>query len=393
MKKLFTLLLLVVATTGFAQNLLKGTVKDIMTTENMELVTVSTKDLQHNTITNSEGAFQLSYPDGTQTIVFNYLGYGTLEVNLNNLPEGNVFYLEPKSLELDEVIVLSTPINEFVSALIKNSYDHLNAPFLLSTYYREFVKINDTYTKFSDGLIDYNVDKSRKKIESDVVVKQSRAFKLNTPESEAAEMTSPLDLRKAVSRDCNFGVLGHIFSKKEFKKYSFIIKSQQDNNGQGTQTIYFEPLAEIEEPIYAGSLTYDPDKNLILGMEVYMAPSHKKYSKLRNFIIVKARLDDMAYKCLFKVTNNSYILSYSCVYGDVYIKNKKRFDDHVIFKSDLVVTNFTNDLTSFNKKEKYRDRGLYEAGTNYTEEFWKKNNSILLTAEEEDIIRSLQAPK
>ncbi|RYJ44407.1 carboxypeptidase-like regulatory domain-containing protein [Flavobacterium beibuense] len=393
MKKLFTLLLLVVATTGFAQNFLKGTVKDIMTTENMDLVTVSTKDLQHNTITNSEGAFQLSYPDGTQTIVFNYLGYGTLEVDLNNLPEGNIFYLEPKSLELEEVVVLNTPINEFVSELIKNSYNHLNAPFLLSTYYREFVKINDTYTKFSDGLIDYNVDKSRKKIESDVVVKQSRAFKLDTPESEAADMTSPLDLRKAISRDCNFGALGSIFDKKEFKKYSFIIKSQQDADGNDVQTIYYQPLAEVEEPLYAGSLSYDPNKKLILAMDLYMAPSHKKYSKLRNFIIVKARLDDIAYKCFFKATDNSYMLSYSCVYGDIYIKNKKRFDDHVIFKSDLIVTNFTNDLTSFNKKEKYRERGLYEAGTNYIDEFWKKNNSILLTSQEEEIIKSLQDTK
>lgn len=395
MKKLFLLLLLVVTTSGIAQNLLKGTVKDLSTQENMELVTVSTKDQQNNTISNTEGNFQLSYPNGTQTIVLTYLGYAPLEVNLTNLPQDNIFYLEPTDFELEEIVVISTPLNEFVEQLVKNSYNHLNAPFLLSTYYREFVKINDTYSKFSDGLIDYNVDKRRKEIKSDVVVKQSRAFKLNGDEESmlAAEMTSPLDLRKAVSRDCNFGVLDHVFGKKEFKKYSFIIKSQKDANGNDVQTIYYEPLPEIEEPLYAGSVIYDPAKNLILAMELYMAPSHRQYSKLRNFLIIKARLENVGYKCLFKLTNDNYMLSYSCVYGDIYIKNKKRFDDNIIFKSDLIVTNFTSDLSSFNKKEKYRDKDLYQAGTNYTEEFWKKNNSILLTTEEEEIISSLKDVK
>jgi hypothetical protein len=206
-------------------------------------------------------------------------------------------------------------------------------------------------------------------------------------------MTSPLDLRKATTRDCNFSVLEHVFGKKEYKKYNFVIKSQGDKNGQTIQTIFIEPLESIEEPLFAGTLSFDPDKNLILSIDIHMAPSHKKYSKLRNFLIVKARLDDISYKSFYKITGDNYMLSYSCIGGDVYLKNKKKYDDHIIFKSDLLVTNFSNDLSSFDKKEKYKEKGLYQRGNKYTDKFWLQNNAIQLTAQEEDIIKSLQAVK
>lgn len=391
MKNWLTALVLFITGVCAAQTVVKGVVKDITTNENIDLVTVSTADLQHNTITNSEGAFQLTYPAGTEKIVFNYLGYAPLEVSINSLPDDNLFYLEPKNLELDEIIILNTPIDEFVEELVKNSYNSLNAPFLLSTYYREFVKVNDRYTKFSDALIDYNVEKKRKSVESEVVVKQSRAVKLDLENEEEIDMTSPLDIRNAVAKDCNFTAVLFIFGKKNYKDYQFLIKSQQGADGKRIETIYFSPSEDVEEPLYEGSLAYDPDRKLILSVDVHMASSHKKYSKLRNFLIVKARLDDITYKSFFKITDNGgYMLSYSCRSGDVYLKNKKRYDDNIIFKSDLIVTNFSSDLSSFNSKEKYREKGLYQRGNNFSEEFWLSNNSILLTDEEEEIIRSMQ---
>ncbi|NDI99713.1 carboxypeptidase-like regulatory domain-containing protein [Flavobacterium sp. LaA7.5] len=391
MKNWLTALVLLVTGICISQNVVKGIVKDITTNKNIELVTVSTSDLQYNTISNSEGAFQLTYPEGTEKIVLNYLGYASYEIAINSLPTDNIFYLEPKNIDLDEIIILNTPIHEFVDGLVKNSYNTLNAPFLLSTYYREFVKINDRYTKFSDALIDYNVEKKRKKVESEVVVKQSRAVKLDMENEEEIDMTSPLDLRNAVAKDCNFTPVFSIFEKKKCKDYKFIIKSQQGTDGKRIETIYFSPLEDVEEPLFEGSLAYDPEKKLILSIDVYMAPSHKKYSKLRNFLIVKARLDDIAYKSFFKITDSgNYMLSYSCRSGNVYLKNKKRFDDNIIFKSDLIVTNFSSDLLSFNNKEKYNEKGLYQRGNNYSEDFWLSNNSILLTDEEEQIIKNIQ---
>lgn len=391
MKNFLTLFILTIS--GFtlhAQGIVTGTVKDINTNENIDLVTISTGDLQYNTISNAEGNFKLEYPAGTEKIVLNYLGYAPLEVSLTDLPADNMFYLESKGLELEEVVIMNTPMDEFIKNLVKTSYNKLNAPFLLSTYYREFVKINDRYTKFSDGLIDYNVLKKKKEVESEVVVKQSRAIKLDIEDEEEIDVASPLDLRKAVSRDCNFGALSVIM--ESFKDYSFIVKSQ-GKEGQKLQTIYFEPLPDVEKPLFAGTITYNPDNNLILNVDVHMAETHKKYSKLRNFILIKARLDDIYYRSIYSLNGDSYRLSYSCLGGDVYVKNKKRFDDHIIFKSDLIVTNFSSNLAAFTRKEKYKEKALYTRGTNYSEEFWKKNNSIQLTAQEEQIIKSLQDSK
>ena len=375
---------------GIAQSIqVKGIIKDIITNEVLSHVTVSTENQEHTTISNDEGAFAFTCPADTRKIILSSIGYNDFAFSLTDLPKDGIFFLEEKSIELEEIIVINIPVHEFIDKLIKTSYDKLNAPFLLSTYYREFVRVNDQYTKFSDALIDYNVEKKKKEVESQVVVKQSRAVKLDVENAEEIDMTSPLDLRKAVSRDCNFSVLKKVFTKKESKKYSFVLKSQAGRDGQVTEAIYFEPLETVEEPLYEGSIVYDPQKNLILSIDLHMANSHKKYSKLRNFLIVKARLDDIAYKSLFKITNDSYMLSYSMVGGNVYLKNKKKYDDNIIFKSDLIVTNFSKDLSSFNKKEKYTDKGLYQRGTKFTDKFWLNNNSILLTAEEEEIIKSI----
>ena len=60
-------------------------------------------------------------------------------------------------------------------------------------------------------------------------------------------------------------------------------------------------------------------------------------------------------------------------------------------KSDMIVTNFTSNFAEFSRKEKFKHRTLYEAGTNYNDKFWITNNSIQLTPEEEAIVKEIEA--
>src|SRR5690606_38724224 len=109
--------------------------------------------------------------------------------------------LEPQEIVLEEVVVVNTPINEYLKQLIASSQARLNAPSLLNTYYREFVKVNERYTKFADGLVDYSVIKDKKKIKTQTQVKQSRAAKIQNAEDEALDGVTGLDVRKAVTAD------------------------------------------------------------------------------------------------------------------------------------------------------------------------------------------------
>ena len=213
-KKCFILTFLLLTVSSFSQTVIKGIVKDIESKVALSYATISTEDQQYSTVSNAEGAFVLSCPESTKKIVITYLGYATLKVSTTALPASGIYFMDVEAFTLDEVIVMNTPINEFMDKLVNNSVEKLTSPIVLSTYYREFVKINDKYTKFADGLIDYNVTKKDKSVKTDLVVKQSRAAELNLFE-EGMVRGIGADVRRAVSDDSGFESIKSVFPGKK----------------------------------------------------------------------------------------------------------------------------------------------------------------------------------
>lgn len=390
--KLLQVLFLLCMTAGFAQNKqIKGVVKDILTNEALSHVTISTPDEQYGTISNEEGAFLFSLPAGAEKFRISSMGYNTYEFDINNLPDDGIYRLEPQEIVLEEVVVVNTPINEYLQQLVANSQARLNAPSLLNTYYREFVKVNERYTKFADGLVDYSVTKEKKKIKTQTQVKQSRAAKIQDAENEALDEVTGLDVKKAVSADYSFKSIDHAFlSDDGYKNYNFVIKTQKDSEGKELEVITFTPKEGLKMALYQGKIVYDPANKLIMNIDISLIPALSQYAKVHNFLIIKAQIDDLAYNSGFKIVDGKYMLSYSSRDGSIHIWNKKRFNDVVKFKSDLVVTGFSGNVPDLGRKEKYKEKSLYENGNNYTEKFWLKNNSIVLTQQEEQIIKSLE---
>jgi hypothetical protein len=390
-KRLFTLILFLVAGAAIAQNIeIKGVVKDIQSKEPLGYANVSTQDGLYSTISNSEGKFFLSCPQGTQKIVFTYLGYATLTVNTASLPQDGVYLMDVQEFMLDELIMLNTPMDELIDNLIKNSVAKLTSPIVLSTYYREFVSINNKFTKFSDGLIDYDFYKKDGDVKTNLVVKQSRAAEITAGVQEGSVRGIGPDVRKAVSSHCNFSVLKELFPKKKaYKNYDYIVKAIKSENGTQLQSITLTPKSDIKKALFEVSIVYNPQSNIILNIDAKMAPSHVQYAKQHNVVLARYIINDLNYKIAFKEAHGQYLLSYGYIYGSLHIWNKN-YDNTYKFTSDVIVTNFTTDTSKFDKAEKYRQNSLYENGNHYTEKFWLKNNSIVLTNEEEQVIKSLQ---
>lgn len=389
MKK-YLLLFLIVPLLSLAQDItITGTIKDMATSAPMDHVTVATADGKQVTISNEEGAFALTCPSGTQKIIFSFLGYADYTVSLKQLPADGIFYLEPKDFVLDEIIIVNRPINEFIQELVDNSILHLDAPIVLNTYYREFVKVNDQYTKFADGLVDYSVFRNKKNVKTEVSVKQSRAAKL--PTDETIDAASGLDVRKAVAGSSVFYTLGKtLLDDKNYKKHDFIIRSQKDAQGKEIQIISFSPKPGIQEAMYTGRIVFYPESNLIVNFDIKLDPAYAQFAKVVNLLIIKAKLTALDYQSGFKIADGKYMLSYASRNGTLHFWNKKKYDDHLEFKSDLVATGYSTTVPEMRKDEKYREKTLYERGTSFTDKFWLKGNAVLLTKEEEAIVKSLE---
>jgi hypothetical protein len=121
MKKLqvllvFVLLLVVGIPAAFAQKrTVSGTISDANGTR-MPGVNVIVKGTNAGTTSNAEGQYTISVPEGSNILVFSYVGFNTQEVNLAGRTSVNVT-LEEGSSELQSVVVTALGIERSTKAL------------------------------------------------------------------------------------------------------------------------------------------------------------------------------------------------------------------------------------------------------------------------------------
>ena len=365
--------------------------QDIITKKPIQNANITFQNSSLGTVSNDEGAFQLEYKSNVEFTIshLEYKKYSLKLSDLNN--DSKIIYLEQNTVELEDVIVTKEPIEQFLLKAINISKAKFNKPIVLNTYYREFVKVNDKYTRFTDGLIDFHMNGNTKKTDTDLIVNQSRAAKLISEDDETLDLASGLDVRNATTKQYNFYNLEKIlFDSDNYEDYDFELKSKINKLGTETYIINFQPKGDLKKYLYKGTVVFDPNTYLISDLEIASDQANIQYTKVINILIIKASLLDLKLKSSFKVSNGNYLLSFTSRKGKLKIWNKKKYNEIIEYKSDLVVTDYKKDDLTYNKKAVYNDRSLYERGNQYTDKFWLKNNSMVLTDEEQQVITRLE---
>ncbi len=391
MKKIITLTLFILANVAFSQSkTITGVIKDVTSSLPVESVSIGVTGSNLGTISNEDGKFRLTLPENSKTIEFSHLYYKLETYTIKQSDTEVEIFLTPKSFVLDEVVINHKPGKDLLMDAVSASKAKLEKSLLLNTYYREFVNVDGKYTSFSDGLVDYYV--KRKSGASDLEVKQSRVFDLkdeNASEREKAIQSVNLnDIREAVVNAYNFKGLSAIL-KSEF--YHFIVETKTDGDGNSIEIITIEPKEGVEEPmLYEGTVTYDAKTKLILDINIQFSPGHKQYNKIVNLLIAKAKINEFARKTKFKIDGDKYILIYNQVKINFYVKYGKLINNTFESVYDMTVLDYKEGEFKLDKEKKYRESSLFKNGNKYTEEFWKKQNVILLSDKEEKIINSLK---
>jgi len=367
----------------------QAVIKDAVTKEAIGSASVGIKDSPKGTITNEEGAFQLTAPKNG-IIQISYLGYKLLAIPASEFTsETKTILLEQNDEILEEVMVTKMPLYQILRDVVSVSRARFNKPILLHTYYREFVKSNNRYTKFSDGLLDYHISGTTKKTKSDLSIQQNRSVLLGSDEDED-ETTSFLNVQRGIANGYDLSHLSeNILSEKQYGNYDFELKSKKDKTGNERFAISFEPKSAVEKALYQGTITYDPITKLIYEIDISMAPSHQQYASTTNLWIAKFSVLDSKYKASYKMVNSNYIMYYNNRYFKMRIWTKK-LDYTDESRSDLIVTDFEKDDLKYTKKDLYTKKHLYDKPSQFTDKFWQKNNAIVLTNEEQKIINSLE---
>lgn len=391
MKNIYACIILFFSITTCAQNIaIVGVIKDAVTKEPIIAASVGVQNSGLGTITNEEGVFQLSAPK-SGTIVISYLGYKTKYIPGFDLKEDKIILLEQSEEVLEEVMVTKIPLPKIMEDIITASKARFNKPIVLHTYYREFVKVNGKHKKFSDGVLDYHASGGSKKTKSDLLVKQNRSFSLTpTNEEEADQITGTLNVQKGISNSYSFEFLEKtILKDKNLLNYELTLKSRKNVDGRELYAIIIEPRKEIEKALFEGVVIYDPETKLIYDVDLHLAQSHKQFPRTVSLLGLHVAFLETKFRAAYKMVNNNYVLSYNNRHVKYKVWTKKE-QEITESRSDLIVTDFEKDDLTYNKKEVYKKKYLYDKPTSYNGKFWQKNNAIVLTDEEEKVIASLE---
>lgn len=391
MKKICTLALFFLSFCAFSQSItVSGTIKDVLTSMPVESVSIGILGSNSGTISNEEGKFRITLPSKNSTITFSHIYY-KLE---NYLPKDNeteiVVYLEPKSFVLDEVVINQKPGKELLGDAVAASKKKLEKSLLLNTYYREFINVDGKYTSFADGLVDYYV--KRKSGAADLEVKQSRVIDMKdenaTEREKAIQSANVNDMQDAIENAYNFKGVTELLKSE---KYYFNVETKTEAGGNSIEIITVEPKEGLEdEMLYAGTVTFDSKTKLILDIDLGFSEDHKKFNVLHNILIAKIKFNNFERKSSFKIDGDKYIMVYSRIKANIFIKMGKKINNTFEGTCDVTTLNYKEGEYKIDSDKKYKQRSLFKNGNKYTEEFWKKYDIRLLNDAEQRVINSLK---
>jgi hypothetical protein len=365
-----------------------GIIKDAKTLEPIEFVNIYFENDSNNNLTgsisNELGEFSIGYSN----VTFSHINYESLTINLG---EGFVeILLEPKEFILDEIVISSISARDYLKAVIKNADNKLEKKTLFKGYCREIVEVNKNYTKISDAMVDFYIKKRNGK--SKVVLKEHRAFHSEEIENQESSLVDNIDsafeLKNYVKDAYDFKDIKEILKNEE---YDFERNFKKESNGEEYEYIKIVPNSESRQMLDEGYVIIDPETKNILEYKIYTSKSHLNNAKVKNFLIAKATIKSKLKWSKFKILNNQYILTYNKRQGEIHIEIGDKVNDNFNFISDLFIYEFKNNLEI--PKNTYNENTIYEAGTNYKNEFWKNYNLFPLTKNQQNFINTAKVKK
>lgn len=264
----------------------EGKIVDKSTKESIPFANVIALQTAQGVISNEDGVFKFYISKNVTTIEISSLGYQSKKFEVAKIDSTfTTVFLEIDEIALEEVIVTNKPVATILSGIISHSKTLLDKSVKLETYYREFVKINNKYSKFADGLIDFYLQPKKKdKLEAKLIVNQSRAYQLigadeieKKGKADLAEMDSFFDIQKAANGFFSYDYIEKsILSKKNEPNYDFELRSKKDQYGNAIEVIYIIPKPNVDEVLLEGKITYDPVNRIVLDIDIKMSEKHKK---------------------------------------------------------------------------------------------------------------------
>ena len=379
MKKLLILLVFGNVFWGNSQSITRSLLfLDYETKQPIEDVSVFINKTKLLYLSNSVGIvnFELS---GNSTIVISHTTYESMNLRSITLKDKNTIYLKSTINSLEEIIITNQHPQKILKNLIVNSISKLTIPSKLKVYSREFFKINDVYSNFNDGLINFQLSRNSKNIETSILVEQNRSYGL--VDENINDYLLGYNLNNIMENYYKFKYLDVLLEPKAKKEFDFIVKSYVDNEDYYKMVVL--PNQDSKGLKDEFTIVYDHKQKIIIEVsatlsEVTLAKTSKKYhvgSKniTKSFFKTKYTMDK----------TNYYLVNSKEEIGFEKIKKDQTYN--VEIRSYFVTVNFGKQKFSFKPEVVFKDKSLFNKKNVILSNYWE-TSGLSATSEEELII-------
>lgn len=337
-------------------------------------------------ISNEEGFFVWDsvFSTSQSRVIVQHIGYEKLILDheFSRVDKKEVL-LQASNLTLDEIEISDvTGLSLLKKALMVNANQAFSSSRQFESYYREYVKLDSSYTKYADGLIDYTLENQRKKIAVCPVVRQSRSYDLAS--NDDLSVFSPISVKILMTYNI-VTEMGKFLNSENFDKYNY------DVNPQFANTDYYEilvsPKGQPTEMLYKGRVIIDRTDSYIKEIEYYADTSLVKYFRERSLLGLTVKsTGNHGYVQYARSADGQNHVKFATLSVHMNVQSSSLGNKDLMFKSDLMVHHVG---TADQSQKCYKSKSLYKNKTRYDDEFWNSSHAMPTTKEEGELLLNL----
>lgn len=365
---------------------ISGVLLDNETREAIPYATIAIKEKQEGTLSNAEGKFSLLIKDfqNQDRLTISCVGFETISLSVAELAgsESHSIYLKSKTFTLDDAIVTNQSIPSLLEEAIHTTQAFIPAKQYYEAYYKELAYLDKELYKFSDAAVNYVINDEGRKTKADLYILESRIKQdsISDDEKWRSDIESLIDPQKAVKDFYNLNYLKKFISKKGLEKFNFT----SEQNGQLLK-ITVNPKTEIRQYLPNGVVYVDTETKRIIRVD-YNYISHLKYMPKVNLLVLAMSFEENLATVLYDEGEKAF-LRYCNISQEVHFKVGKK--KGLLGSKAEILFHSLQEETPESLNKSYSKINIYRSGNNFTTDFWKNRNSLMLTQSEIEILGSI----
>ena len=382
---------------------IRGEVVDSRTGKPLVLATVSLRNTNISTVTNSEGEFLLKVPAGTTDglVNFSFLGYTDKTIVLGLLkPAKNKIELDISVTELAQVNVNAPRDAEQLvrKVLAKKDENYLNKSTIMTAFYRETIKKRRRNVSLSEAVVNvYKAPYDVYKRDAVQLYKSRKSTDYSKLDTVALKLqggpfnTLYVDLMKYPE---------YLFSNGLIDNYAFRFTQSSRINNRLVYVVEFDQYPDLKEPYYNGTLYIDAEKEVLISANYRLNINGREKEAAKLFVRRKPQKVDVwpvevSYRVDYREKEGRWYYGYSNVLLTFKVDWEDRlFNSVYSLSAEMAVTDWEDNPDGEIPRVKERIKKsiiLGDEASGFSDpNFWGEYNIIEPEKSIESAIRKIQ---